>query len=114
MLPRRRGDVPDAGRELALPALMGGVPGTVAGPPPLVLPVVLRSSTSTSPLTASSSSSSTGRTERRRACSVRTHADAAGGMLLWVVMVRYGRATMLLTVEGGREGGREFLLCNRA
>ena len=97
MLPRRRGDVPDAGRELALSALVGGVPGAVAGAPPLVLPVVI------------GSAAATGRTERRRARSVRTH--AAGGMLLWVGMVRNGRATMLLTVE---RGGGFFLLFSRA
>lgn len=43
VLPCGRCDIPDAGRQLTLPSLIGGVTGTVAGAPPL-LPVMLPSS----------------------------------------------------------------------
>lgn len=48
VLPGGRGDVPDAGRQLALSPLVGGVPGTVAGAPALFAVVVSASFSSTS------------------------------------------------------------------
>lgn len=85
VLPGGWGDIPDAGSQLALSPLVGGVPGTVAGAPAL-LAVVVSSCTPTSLPGASGGGAGT--------------VQAHGADLLLLDAVQHRQLTLLLTAGG--------------
>lgn len=101
VLPGGRGDVPDAGRELALPPLVGGVPGTVAGAPALLAVVVPTSSSCPGSSSSCTSASLPGASDSG-ASTVQAH--GANLLLLLLLLVQRRQLTLLLAARtrGGR------------